>query len=165
MKILLMIFFILFFISCSSPCSIKLDTRTPSFCFEVLENFLTKAPNKESILKLFSKPRAIFKDEKNPKEESWIYDHPIKGYQEWAFEFNENGETISTSYHPSGDSFPEFSLLNIEKRWANFKCEHKIKQILMPGLIKHIRYLTCANEKRYVEYNKYKEVWSITVEK
>ncbi|MEI8347659.1 MAG: hypothetical protein WCG27_09330 [Pseudomonadota bacterium] len=59
----------------------------------------------------------------------------------------------------------EFTLEKIKLRWLKFNCEIKEKQTIHPDFIKQVRYISCENGKRYIEYNKYNEVLLISMEK
>jgi len=150
--------------SCSSNQPSLIQKKDANLYWNILDNVSAKIWTKDKIKKIWGEPREIFHDQKQEHRESWIYDHPTEDYQEWTFGFDANDYLTFVKYFPASDFYSEFSLNNLEKHWLPFHCEHKTKQVLHPHVIKNLTYLSCDHQKRQVEYNKYKEVFSITIE-
>ncbi len=149
--------------SCTSA-TIKNKSSDPNVFFEILETFISEQWSPSRVIENLDRPNEIERNQ-DDSTETWFYYHKATHSQQWAFEFDKNGKNLSVTYLPSSDGFIEFSLENIKKRWKKYNCENKQKQILQPGLIKQITYVSCDNGKRYIEYTKYNEVVSVSIEK
>jgi len=157
-------FFLFFILSCGVPVSQKpsLEIIPP---WSIIEQFDLNTLKKDFILNQFGRPFDILQDKMNPKIDFYVYHNLSQHTQEWAFGFDPEGILKILTYLPSSSTAKDFSLDEIKMRWEKFKCVHKEKQILKPGLIKEISYLSCEDGKRYVEFNNYNEVISITLKR
>lgn len=139
----------------------KIDPKGVEFSWYILESNWSQ----DKVRQQLGNQDEILKDEINPAEEMWIYNYKNDKTSMWSFDFNANKLAQSVTYYPSGDLTSDFSLEKIQQRWSKLKCEPKNKQTLYPDFIKNVTYLSCDNEKRYIQYNRYKEVFFITVHK
>ena len=153
----------LFLLSCSN-----INTQTPKVDaiskWKIIDESVRDSWDRDSLIDKLGKANETEQStEKSP--ETWIYYHESTGTQEWAFELNSNGNIVSVTYFPSSDNFQEFRLSEIKKRWGSLSCVDKKDKIVYPDFVKEISYVSCDNKKRYVEYNRYGEVASISIEK
>ena len=152
-------------ISCSLLDSTTSNDSYVKSTWEIIENASVQGWSKKEIISKLGSPHEKYVNPKNKEYISWFYFQKKTGFQEWAFTFNQEGNVKGVLYLPKDPHRSDFSIDKIMARWKNLNCEHKKKQVLMPGLIKTVSYVGCDNEKRFIEYNRYKEVESISVEK
>ena len=158
------IIFSIFFISCSL---LDLNTNEKKYVelvWKILENASIQSWSEDKIITTLGKPKEKYVHKNKKESISWFYVQSETGLQEWALSLK-NKKVDGVLYMPKDPYRSEFTIKKIMFRWKNLDCKHKKKQILRPGLIKIITYVGCDNDKRIIEYNRYKEVLSVTVEK
>lgn len=150
--------------SCLIPTSL-INAKTDYQAWDILEKSITEGWTQDIVKNILGLPFESYKDKEKSDVAVWVYRQKSSGNQEWTFRFDGSGKTIFVIYMPTSMTESEFTLEKIKSRWSKNNCEIKKKQTINPDFIKSVSYLSCDNEKRYVEYNRYNEVLLISVKK
>jgi hypothetical protein len=94
-------------------------------------------------------------------QESWRYYSSETKFQSWAFSLSRDKKVIAVAYFPTS-SGKSLYIMDVEKRWASKKCEHKKATVLTAGHhYTEERNLICEGGRIRVPYNRYNEVEGI----
>jgi hypothetical protein len=151
------IFLILLHLTACSKPQVPIAIKREDYAWQLVETFYQTQILKDDIQQKFGDPKEI---EKDGTLESWRYDKK-EGYPEWFFIFNQKNNLTSIHYIPN----QTISVSELEKKWEKEVCEHKKEQKLFPDFIQTKMFLICNYGKRKIEYNRYNEVLSISLEK
>lgn len=162
MKSLILVF--IFLTGCSTTSEEKKENDVEKI-WNVIENASVNSWSKKKLTNEIGEPTQIIKQPTKTIFSAWIYKTKSDGLQDWGISIKQNRTVDSITYLPEEKYRHEFTIETIMARWKNLNCKHEKKQELSPGLIKTVTYITCANNKRIINYNRYKEVTSILVKK
>jgi len=150
--------------SCSLTSS-KYSSQNPDFYWSILENATEQKWTKSQVLKMLGPPDEKHKHTEREEAISWFYSNRKNNFQEWVFSFDSDGIVEGVSYFPNDLMISSFSIEKIMTRWQSLNCQHKVKQVLKSHVIKKEKSLSCDNNKRTANYNRYNEVEYISVRK
>ena len=114
------------------------------------------------VISLLGPPKEAV-DIPDSDQESWRYYSLETTFQSWAFSFAKNKKVTGVAYFPTSSGKSLYTM-DVEKRWASRKCEHKTATVLTVGHhYTEERNLICDGGRIRVSYNRYNEVEGIYI--
>lgn len=149
---------LLFLISCSFFDHV--EVRKTNF-WDILESYQASWDGSK-VVSLLGPPSETSAT-RDSGEESWRYYSSETKFQSWAFSLSRGKKVTAVAYFPTS-SGKSLYVMDVEKRWASKKCEHKRATVLTAGHhYTEERNLICEGGRIRVPYNRYNEVEGIYV--
>lgn len=157
-----LIHYILYFLllSCSSI-NTTTEKYTSQNVWKTIDTFFNHlAIDKVVELNFKEKPETY--NIENQRKISWLYTNKENNFQRFSFLFDLNMNLESFSYYPAADSFSDFNLDSLLKKWKNYECKQSDKIVSNKHRTTIEKNIICLNGKITISLNKYDEVESIS---
>ncbi|MDD4976771.1 MAG: hypothetical protein PHY93_20615 [Bacteriovorax sp.] len=152
------IFFLLFFLGCTTNTSVSDKMNKEKNEWELLNEIKDEKWNSEKIVAVLGRPNSILREGIN-NQEFWIYLDKNLNIQKWSIGISSEGKIHSVTFFPNISNRNLFNKENTKNYWGS-SCLEKKEQINNKDFIDNIYYLDCGDGRK-IYLNNLKEITSL----